>query len=429
LPSPISEPSSIGDTPVGGIDAVEPEASPERQGRVPRRRLLVGAVALIVALALVVAGALWMTDRESSPPPAKPDIPLDAWVPYWTLESALPEVDRLGSMRDVSPFWFNAVGVDQIVVDAHADAELTASFMDELKGSTANVVPSIVDALGAGEMAALLADPTSRAAHVDAIARFAADGGYDGVDIDYEQFAYADGRDTWAATRPNWVAFITDLGARLHADGRTLTVSIPPIYDSGQTDDSGYWVYDYGAIAQHVDHIRIMAYDFSVEDPGPIAPMAWVESAITAALDATGAPEKLVLGVPAYGRNWPVAVSGECPADLVEGRTSVTAATVGDLMARRDATPVFVAETGEWTFQYDLEVTDGATSCVQTREVHFVDAGGVRARMDLARQYQLDGVSLWAFGFDDDNVWEAILPTVTDPNAPTVSSTNSEPAG
>jgi len=57
------------------------------------------------------------------------------------------------------------------------------------------------------------------------------------------------------------------------------------------------------------------------------------------------------------------------------------------------------------------------------------DAGGVRARMDLARQYQLDGVSLWAFGFDDDNVWEAILPTVTDPNAPTVSSTNSEPAG
>jgi len=122
-------------------------------------------------------------------------------------------------------------------------------------------------------------------------------------------------------------------------------------------------------------------------------------------------------------------VSGECPADLVEGRTSVTAATVGDLMARRDATPVFVPETGEWTFQYDLEVTDGATSCVQTREVHFVDAGGVRARMDLARQYQLDGVSLWAFGFDDDNVWEAILPTVTDPNAPTVSSTNSEPAG
>ncbi len=389
----------------------------------PGRRRLIGLVALVVALAFVVAAVLRTADSEPAPPPPKPDIPLDAWVPYWALDAALPEVDRLGSMRDVSPFWFNAVGVDQIVIDPNADVDLTTSFMEEAKDSTANVVPSIVDAMPAGGMAALLADPTSRTAHVDAIARFAADGDYDGIDIDYEQFAYADGRDTWTATRPNWVAFITELGARLHADGRTLTVSIPPIYDTGQTSDSGYWVYDYGAIAPHVDHIRIMAYDFSVEEPGPIAPLTWVETAIIAALDATGAPEKLVLGVPAYGRNWPTAVSGECPADLVEGRTSVSALTVDDLMARRNATPVFDSASGEWMFEYDLEVTDGVTSCVQTREVHFIDGGGVRARMDLARQYQLGGVSLWAFGFDDDGVWEAILPTVADPAASAATST------
>ena len=51
---------------------------------------------------------------------------------------------------------------------------------------------------------------------------------------------------------------------RLHADGRTLTVSVPPVYDGGQTDDSGYWVYDYGGIAPLVDTIRIMAYDYSI---------------------------------------------------------------------------------------------------------------------------------------------------------------------
>ncbi len=427
MPSPTSAPSSIADTPVGGIDAVEPDGAPEQRARAPRRRLLIAAVVLVAALAAVIAGALWTTNSEPPPPPPRPDIPLDAWVPYWTLDSAMAETDRLGSMRDVSPFWFNAVGVDQIVIDPNAGAELTTSFMDEAKASTANVVPSIVDAMPAGGMAALLADPTSRTQHVDAIARFAADGGYDGVDIDYEQFAFADGRDTWAATRPDWVAFITELGGRLHTDGRTLTVSIPPIYDTGQTDDSGYWVYDYGAIAPHVDHIRIMAYDFSVDEPGPIAPLEWVESAITAALDATEAPEKLVLGLPAYGRNWPTAVSGECPADLVEGRTSVTAATVGDLMARRNATPVFVPATGEWMFEYDLEVTDGVTSCVQTRQVHFVGGGGVRARMDLARQYQLDGVSLWAFGFDDEGVWDAILPNVSDPTAPDQTATSTIP--
>ncbi len=51
-------------------------------------------------------------------------------------------------------------------------------------------------------MAGILADPAQRARHVDALVDFAADGDYDGMDIDYEQFAFADGRESWAATRP-----------------------------------------------------------------------------------------------------------------------------------------------------------------------------------------------------------------------------------
>ena len=43
-----------------------------------------------------------------------------------------------------------------------------------------------------------------------------------------------------------------------------------------------------------------------------------------------------------------------------------------------------------------------------------VDGDGVRLRMDLARQYQLNGVALWALGFEDDAVWDAILPTISD---------------
>jgi spore germination protein YaaH len=38
--------------------------------------------------------------------------------------------------------------------------------------------------------------------------------------------------------------------------------------------------------------------------------------------------------------------------------------------------------------------------------------------MDLAREYRLDGAALWALGFDDAAVWDAILPTVADPKAP-----------
>lgn len=379
--------------------------------------MLLGALAGVL-VAAVGAAAVLVGGDEAAPPP-KPDIPLDAWVPYWALDASVPEFDqRSGSMREVSPFWFNATGVNQIQFDPNASIELTEQFMELAMASDAAVVPSILDAMPAGAMAAILADPTTRSAHVNAIRSFAADGDYDGIDIDYEQFAFADGRSTWATTRPNWVAFIAELGAALHADGRTLTVSIPPVYDAEQTADSGYWVYDYGAIVEHVDRIRIMAYDFSVAEPGPIAPLRWVESAIEGAIEATGSPDKLVLGLPAYGRNWPVATSGECPETEVQGRTSVSARSVDDLIERRAGTPTRIDDTGEWVFDYDLEVTDGTTTCVQTRRVHYVDGDGVRQRMDLAREYRLDGVALWALGFDDQEVWDAILPAITDPDAP-----------
>ncbi len=377
--------------------------------------------ALVVAILGVSGVAVFVSTGDSAPPP-KPDIPLDAWVPYWGLDTALADTpERVPSMREVSPFWFNAVGVDQIVVDPNASEEMTSEFMDIVRDLDVELVPSIVDAMPAGGMAAILADPATRSQHVATIREFADDGDYDGIDIDYEQFAFADGRDTWATTRPNWVAFIEELSAALRSDGRTLTVSIPPVYDAGQTSASGFWVYDYGAIIDHVDRLRMMTYDFSVGDAGPIAPLDWVETSINGAIEATGSPDKLVLGLAAYGRNWPVVTAGVCPDEDVPGRTSVTARSVDDLIALRSATPVPVEATGEWVFEYDLEISDGTTTCVQTRQVHYIDGDGIALRMDLARQYRLDGVSLWAFGFDDAAVWDAILPTVADPSSTTVT--------
>jgi len=399
------------DTPVAAVAPTMPTNGELAASGARRRGVLIGLVAVLA----VVGGGGFLLTREEAPPPPKPDIPLDAWAPYWALDDSLPEFEqRVGSLRDVSPFWFNATSVDEISIDPNALDEGLEEFFEIADDAGVNVVPSIIDAMPAGEMAAILADPATRTQHVETILTFAEELDVAGIDIDYEQFAFADGRSTWAATRPNWVAFITELGAALRTDGRTLTVSIPPVYDAEQTADSGFWVYDYGAIAPHVDRIRIMAYDFSVGEPGPIAPLAFVERSINGAIEATGDPDKLVLGLAAYGRNWPTGESGVCPVDELQGRTSVTARSVDDLLVLRSATPVFVPETGEYTFDYDLEVTDGTTTCTQGRRVHYVDGDGVRLRMDLAREYGLNGVSLWALGFEDDAVWDQILPTVSD---------------
>jgi HAD superfamily hydrolase (TIGR01509 family) len=408
-----------------------PPAARRDVGGGDRRRawFILGA---IVAVLLVLAGVALMSDDDDQPVRQPGALNVQAWTPYWALDDALPELEQHADVfHQLSPFWFEATGVNDIGVAAGTPADEAERFLDEARRNDIPLVASILDATDPGTMAGILADERTRARHVRAIAGFAADNDFAGIDIDYEQFAFADGRATWASTRPNWVAFVTELAERLHADGRALVVSIPPVYDAGQTDDSGYWVYDYASIAPVVDAIRVMAYDYSnaSSDPGPVAPLDWVRRIVAGTSAAAGDPSKLVLGVPLYGYNWPVSVDGECPDSDPAEVTTVTTRTVDELIARRGATPAYDPATGEWSFTYELVADDGTTSCTQQRQVNYVAADGAQARMQLAVDAGFGGVALFAFGYEDEALWgavDAVEASMTDSPVDTAAET-SEP--
>ena len=140
----------------------------------------------------------------------------------------------------------------------------------------------------------------------------------------------------------------SELAERLHADGRTLTVSIPPVYDAGQTDDSGYWVYDYAAITPLVDSIRVMAYDYSVPsgEPGPIAPLPWVDRVIAGTTRGVRRPVQARARHPAVRLQLGRRHDGHVPGDAPRATSACRRATSSDLAARRGATPVFDAGDG-----------------------------------------------------------------------------------
>jgi len=360
---------------------------------------------------LLVVGALGagvaMVGRNTTAAPPLKDIPISGWAPYWVMPEATATIGAYGNnLHEVSPFGYSSTGATDINFPGSSE-ELTV-LIDTIRQQGVKVIPAITDGMPAGGMAAVLADPTQRAAHVIAITSLAQQNDFDGIDIDYEQFAFADGRETWEATRPNWVAFIDELSTALHFIGKVLTVSIPPIYDTERTADSGYWVYDYAAIGEHVDRIRIMAYDYSTDRPGPIAPLAWVRSTVTAAKKAVDDDSKIVLGIPLYGRNWVIGTTGTCPADA-PGKVDPNLREVAALLVQYGATPIRDEGTKESTFTYQRESSDGINSCVQTRKVHFMDAAGVRDRVDVAREQRIGGVVFWALGYDTDVEWAAVV--------------------
>ena len=405
VPNVVEVPEGKGFTTVGSLVELDLVRLGVTTSLVRKRRdwRRFGGAAIVAALAF---GGAYLA-RPTPPPPLK-NIPVSAWAPYWTLGSGLTSVRRHGTtMHEVSPFWFSATGVTSINFALNVSQVDAFAFVDAIRIAHAKVVPSITDGMPKGAMAAVLADPVSRKAHVAAISKIVEDANYDGIDLDYESFAFIDDKSTWPTTRANWVQFLTEMATELHSHGRLLSVSVPPIYDSGQTPDSGYWVYDYAAMGTLVDRIRVMGYDYSVASPGPIAPYDWVRRAIVAAKHTVGDDSKIVLGVGLYGRNWVVDTSGPCPGNA-EGTTAVTQQSVVELMAKRNAVAVHDKINGEATFTYQLQVIDGASSCTQTREVHYIDVEGALALVDLARKERIGGVALWALGFDTGAFWTAI---------------------
>jgi len=378
-----------------------------------RRAWTVGAIGAGIVLLLVIIGLAW-PDSDEPWQRTGPTITVSGWIAYWQVDAGIASFDAHRDLfADVSIMAYAARDGGSITpfdgLPSYAVDQLTRSAADGGVDSLA----TIFDQMAAGGMAALLADPAQRSRHVADILAIVDGGGFDGVDLDYEQFAFADARSTWATTQPNWVAFLTELAAQLHQRGKVLVVSVPPIYDDGSPTDTGAWVYDYAAMGRIVDRIRVMAYDYSVGEPGPIAPIEWVRSLVDAITDLVP-PSKVDLGIPVYGRDWPVSTEGVCPTDHEPATESITTDAATALLASRSLTPVLDADAAEMRADYTdvvtgVDATGAATACTVQRTLWYLDAAAIQARAQLAWRHDLHGVVLWALGNDNAATWSALV--------------------
>jgi spore germination protein YaaH/5-hydroxyisourate hydrolase-like protein (transthyretin family) len=387
------------------------------------RRFNFPTISLALVISIITTVAISTTPTSAAD--TAPRKVLTGWIPYYSMKTALPDVlNNADLIKEVMPFWYTlkysdknkTVGITDLYAPANPSVPISEP-LNALRNANFQIIPTITDGTAKGVLAGLLKSPTSRKQIITAIMNLVQTNNYDGIDIDFEGFAFVDGNTTWKATAPLWATFIKELAVVLHSQKKLLSVSTPYVLNPADKQ-KGYYVYAWADIASSIDKLRIMTYDYSVSKVGPLGPITWAERTVQYAVSIMPA-SKVFVGVPGYGRDWVTAVSGVCPSNVANSvKVGAKAATFVmrdalTLAATYGATPTYNEEFGEVTFTYQkvyngTTATGLSTSCTATRTAWYQDARGWALRAALVTKYRIGGITAWTFGMEEPLAMESI---------------------
>ena len=239
----------------------------------------------------------------------------------------------------------------------------------------------------------LLRDPRKQERAASYLAYLASRENLAGWQLDLEYIDPAD--------KARYSAFVRRVAAKLHRDGRLLSVAVTPRFSDEYPDPraaefrTGEWgaPFDLRALGQSVDFLVLMTYDHhgNTTAPGPVAGYEWARAAIEYAAGRVP-PQKLVVGIPFYGREWVETAGGRISRSLTFSRLQ-------PLLARPQ---VQVQWDERWRAPW-LQFREGT----EVHTVWFDDRRSYREKLELVRRYRLRGFAAWRLGTEDPQFWDA----------------------
>ena len=214
----------------------------------------------------------------------------------------------------------------------------------------------------------------------------------DGVDIDFELLP--------TNQRENLVLFMEELSFAFHLEMEDpiITMATPAI------DWSNAW--DYEALAEITDGLFIMGYNYfysGSSNAGPVSPLGGyfydLEYTVNDYIDKTnGQYDKIILGLPYYGYDWTV----------IDSSINSQATDYG--IARTYASAHVISEN--YGYNWDSSSNSLWTPYQNSnwQQCWYEDSLSLSNKYEFAKDNDLQGVGIWALGYDDDytQLWGAL---------------------
>lgn len=220
----------------------------------------------------------------------------------------------------------------------------------------------------------LVGDPMMQQKIVWELGRTMQNKGYGALDIDFEYIRAED--------REGFARFLEFTTTVMNLFGYPVSVALAP---KTSADQPGllYEGVDYGLLGRAANRALLMTYEWGYTQGPPmaVAPINMVRRVVEYAVTEIP-PQKLSLGIPNYGYDWPLPyVRGVTRASTLGTLEAVQLAIVHGVEIQFDET----AQTPYFRYwQYGIQ-----------HEVWFEDVRSLKAKFSLVREFGLSGVGYW----------------------------------
>jgi spore germination protein YaaH len=362
-----------------------------------------------------------------------------AWVPWFGGDAAPKSATKnIDDLDVIYPFVYEVTADGSLVSKANLKNTAWKDLFKTAKKNKVPVIPTVAWFDG-DQIHSVLSNSSKRKKHIAEIVEMVNDNDFAGVNIDYEQKK--------SATKDDFSKFLKELNSALKK--KTLTCAIeartPPDSLYKNPPDNIEYANDYKAINKHCDTVEIMTYDqqradikLNNERKGvpymPVADNDWVEKVIKLAVKDID-KDKILLGVPTYGRAWDVTVAPEWYKDYARV-ASLNQPRILELSKKYNS-PVGRTAGGEAVISYfpedsvyrvfnalptpagtpkgfeaaakALQVATIANIELPVRFVTWSDAEAIEDKFDLIDKYNLKGTAIFKVdGEEDPKIWKAI---------------------